>query len=393
MTKQKSKFNNFAVTLMMLLIVVAFVFTGVQSFTNSSNKVAEVDDKIVTPTEFNRALQANLEEISKRNGGKYPSQKQIRELGIQDNIIDQLVSQKILLRFAENLGFGAGKEHVKDTIVNEYAAFKTNNQFDITKYKNLLKLNGIQVKDFEKDVIDQVKINKMNELFAAVQPSQKYLDEQEKFRNSEAVVYAVSFDKEAMTKNLPVAKSEVDKFFEDEAKSKAVINSLYDSYKASTPKDKLKTKEKMRVELAKEHIQKTKREELKSFNEKLQADLKAAFEKGNWNQAEKIAKANDLEFKKKASVSLLNPRLAGVSLKEEEFTKNFSEKNTDTVMVNEGPLAVSIVKITGFNQKKSDENDPMKQFAKLSQSRALTFKAIDYQREKSDIKKYNIQIQ
>lgn len=393
MTKKKGVFNNLAVTVMMLLIVVAFVFTGVQGFTNSGNKVAEIDDKVVTPTEFNRALQANLDEISKRNGGKYPTQKQIRDLGIQDNVIDQLVSQKILLRFAENLGFGAGKEAVKDTIVTQYAAFKTNDQFDITKYKNLLKLNGIQVSDFEKDVIDQVKVNKLNELFAAIQPSQKYLDEQAKIRNSEAIVNAISFDKEKMTANLSVSDSEIKEFLKDEVKAKAVISSLYENYKVSVAKDELKTQEQMRTQLAKEHIQKTKREELKTFNANLQSELKAAFEANNWSKVESLAKKNGLELQKKTAVSLLSPRIAGVAIDEDKFTQNFTKKNTDAVMVNETPLAVSLVKITSFNEKEVQKDDPFAQFAKFSQARSLNFKAIDYQREKSDIKKYNIVLQ
>lgn len=393
MTKKKGIFNNFAVTVMMLLIVVAFVFTGVQGFSNSGNKVAEIDDKVVTPTEFNRALQANLEEISQRNGGKYPTQKQIRDLGIQDNVIDQLVSQKILLRFAENLGFGAGKEAIKDTIVTQYAAFKTNDQFDITKYKNLLKLNGIQVSDFEKDVIDQVKVNKLNELFEAIQPSKKYLDEQAKIRNSEAIVNAISFDKEKMTANLSVSDSEIEEFFKDEVKAKAVISSLYENYKVSVAKDKLKTQEQMRTQLAKEHIQKTKRDELKTFNANLQSELKAAFEANNWSKVESLAKKNGLELQKKTAVSLLSPRIAGVAIDEDKFTQNFTKKNTDAVMVNETPLAVSLVKITSFNEKEVQKDDPFAQFAKFSQARSLNFKAIDYQREKSDIKKYNIVLQ
>lgn len=393
MKKNKSIFNNFAVTVMMLLIVVAFVFTGVQGFTNSSNKVAVVDDKIVTPQEFNRALQANIDEVSQRNGGKYPSQKQIRDLGIQDNVISQLVDQKILLRFAENLGFGAGKEAVKDTIISQYAAFKTNNQFDITKYKNLLKLNGIQVKDFEKDVIDQVKVNKLNELFAAVQPSQKYLDEQTKVRNSEAIVNAISFDKEKMVKNLPVSDTEINAFLKDDVKANAVISTLYESYKISAPKDKLKSKDEMKNTLAKEHIQKTKRDELKTFNNELKQELKTAFENNQWSKIESISKKNGLDLKKKVSVNLLNPSIPGVSIDQENFVTNFTKKNTNAVMENDTPLAISFVKITGFNQKEVQKNDPFAQFAKFSQSRTLSFQAIDYQRGKSDIKKYNIVLQ
>lgn len=377
----------------MCIIIVAFLFTGVQTCTNNSNKVATVDDKIVSPTEFNRALQANLEDISKRNGGKYPTQKQIRDLGIQNNIIDQLVSQKILLRFAENTGFNAGKEDIKNTIINQYAAFKTNNQFDLIKYKNILKLNGIQVKDFERDVIDQIKVNRLNAMFAALYPSDKYLAEQAKMRNSEAIVNAISFDKEQMANKIAVSNTEVEAFLKDEIKANAVIDSLYKSYLESNSDTKPKKKADLKTKLAKEHIQKTKRDELKSLNAKIKTELEANFKSNNWNGVTSLAKKYGLNFKKSQTVSLLNPRIPGVTLNDDEFTKNVAKKNTSDVLINDTALAISLVKIQSFKTKKVQKDDPYAQFAKFSQSRSLSFKAIDYQRQKSDIKKYNIVLQ
>ncbi len=393
MTERKSIFDNIIVRILMCIIIVAFLFTGVQTCTNNSNKVATVDDKIVSPTEFNRALQANLEDISKRNGGKYPTQKQIRDLGIQNNIIDQLVSQKILLRFAENTGFNAGKEDIKNTIINQYAAFKTNNQFDLIKYKNILKLNGIQVKDFERDVIDQIKVNRLNAMFAALYPSDKYLAEQAKMRNSEAIVNAISFDKEQMANKIAVSNTEVEAFLKDEIKANAVIDSLYKSYLESNSDTKPKKKADLKTKLAKEHIQKTKRDELKSLNAKIKTELEANFKSNNWNGVTSLAKKYGLNFKKSQTVSLLNPRIPGVTLNDDEFTKNVAKKNTSDVLINDTALAISLVKIQSFKTKKVQKDDPYAQFAKFSQSRSLSFKAIDYQRQKSDIKKYNIVLQ
>jgi peptidyl-prolyl cis-trans isomerase D len=206
MTNGKSKFNSLAISILMGLIIVAFAFTGVTSLTNTGNKVASVGDKYVEGVEFNRAYQGMVNNMTQRNGGKSLTQKQLKLAGVQQRVAEQLISQKLLLIFAESLHFDAGKLAIKNTILTQYPAFKTNGKFDIIKYKGLLKANGIQVKDFESDVVNQIKMDKLNALFSSMQFSNSYAKDFVEFRNTEAKVMAISFDKEAMTKNIKVAK-------------------------------------------------------------------------------------------------------------------------------------------------------------------------------------------
>ena len=145
-----------------------------------------------------------------------------------------------MLVFAENLKFDAGKLAIKNTIMTQYENFKTAGQFDLKKYKAILKQNGIPIKDFERDMIDQIKMNKMNDLFAAMQFSKSYVEDSLRFKNTTAKVMALSFDKEEMTKNLNVKNDEVQAFLKDESKSKAILNSLFSDYQKQTPKKEQK---------------------------------------------------------------------------------------------------------------------------------------------------------
>jgi hypothetical protein len=382
MTNGKSKFNSLAISILMGLIIVAFAFTGVTSLTNTGNKVASVGDKYVEGVEFNRAYQGMVNNMTQRNGGKSLTQKQLKLAGVQQRVAEQLISQKLLLIFAESLHFDAGKLAIKNTILTQYPAFKTNGKFDIIKYKGLLKANGIQVKDFESDVVNQIKMDKLNALFSSMQFSNSYAKDFVEFRNTEAKVMAISFDKEAMTKNIKVAKADINKFLAEE-KSKAIIDSLYTDYKSKTDKKKLKKIGSMKNDLAKAHLQKTKREDLKAFNTKLQADLEAAFAKNSWKKVSKLSKKYGFTFSKDAKLNRLNPSIPGVALDNDKMAKLFKSQDTKTNVSNATPLSVSIVRAIAFTKKPSTDED-MKQFtaySNYSASQGMSYKALELQKK------------
>jgi hypothetical protein len=386
MTDGKSKFNSLAISILMGLVIVAFAFTGVTSLTNSGNKVAKVGDKYVEGAEFNRAYQSMVNNMTERNGGKSLTQKQLKLAGVQQRVLQQLVSQKLLLNFAESLNFDAGKLAVKNTILTQYPTFKTNGMFDITKYKGLLKANGIQVKDFEADVVDQIKMNKLNALFASLQFSNSYAKDFVEYRNTEAKVMAVSFDKETMTKNVKVAKADIKTFLAGET-SKAIIDSLYNDYKAKTPKKEVKKLAKMKNQLATTHLQKTMREELKTFNAKLQSDLEAAFAKNKWKTVSKLSKKYGFTFSKDKMVNRLNPNLAGVTFDADKMANLFKTQDTNAIVTNASPLSISIVKATKFEKKKTEPKD-MEQFlaySKYSASQGMSYKALEAQKKVSKV--------
>lgn len=388
MTKQRSKFNQLAISVIMSAIVIAFVFTGVQSFTNNPNTLGDVDGTEISVTEYNRALNRMLDYYTQINQGKSLTQKEIRDRGIKEQVFQQLVSQKMMLNFAKSMKFDGGKEAVKNTITTQYPDFMTNKQFDVTKYKRILKLNGISFKKFESDVVEQVKMNKLNTLLEAQSFSDKYTNDLLRFKNSTADVYAASFAKEDMTVYLDVSKDEINKFL-GESKSKAIIDSLYQTYQAKEGK-KAKKLDQVKNDLAKKHLQRTKRSDLKKFNEKLKTDLEAAFKGNNWKKVASLAKKYNLKYEKKTEMTLLNLTLPGMNLEEDKVRNLFGAKNTTDVLVNDSPLSISLLKAVSFKQAqtKEKEKEQFLTFSKNSAGRALNFKVLEYQKKKSKVNQY-----
>lgn len=382
---KNNKLNQFALTLIMGAIIVAFTFTGVQSFTNSANQVASVDGTPITPDEYNRALNRTLDYWTQINKGKSLTQKEIRERGIREQVLNQLISSKVMLNTAKSMGFDGGKENIKHTLMTQYKEFQTNGKFDVTKYKRLLKLNGISFKKFEEGTVDQVKMNKLNDLIASQRVSKAYVKDMLKYRNQKAKIMGISFKKEEMTEFLSINKGEVETFLK-EANAQTIIKSLYDTYKMQNPESK-KTMENIQNELAAKHLKRKKRDELKAFNEKLSADLKTAFEKNDWKTVNKLNKKYKLNLQKNAEINLFTAQVPGVEVKEGELRKLFKNKNTTETIINDTPITVNLVKAISFSQTeaKDKEIDDMYNMSNNMMGRSLNFKILEKKRETAKV--------
>lgn len=384
MTK-KNRFNQFALSLIMGVIIIAFVFTGVQSFTNNPDQLGDVDGTPITVGEYNRSLNRMLEFYAQMNQGKQLSQKEIRQRRVRETVFQQIVSQKMMLNFAKSMRFDAGAGAVKKSIITDYPNFQTGGQFDLNKYKAILKQNRISFKDFEENTIDQIKMKKLNELISTQLPSDTYVAEQLKFKNSVAKIMAITFEKEAMTEFLTVTDKGIEEFLA-QSKSKAIIDSLYQTYKAKEG-EKAKKLEEMKNELAASHIKRTKRAELKKFNETLKADLEDAFKANQWSKVKSIAKKYKLKLEDNSEINLLNPNIPGIKVDEEKLYSLLLDKNSSEVIVNDTPLTVSFVKAKSFEQKKLEEKEKEQflSFAKNSMSRSLNFKILELQKTRSKV--------
>ncbi|MBD66436.1 MAG: hypothetical protein CME62_14590 [Halobacteriovoraceae bacterium] len=381
---KKNAVNQFALSLIMGLIIVAFVFTGVQSFTNSAGEVASVDGTAVEVEEYQRALDRTLQYWTQNNKGKSLTQKEIRERGIREQVLAQLVDQKVMLNYADELGFKGGAGYVKYTLMNQYEEFKTNGKFDVSKYKGLLKANGISFKDFEADMVNQVKLTKLDSLLGSQQVSENFAKDMMKFSRQVATVSAASFRKEEMTKNLSVDNKEIEEFLKQE-NADVILNSLYDTYKQENIK-KAKPLDEVKNELAAKHLKRKKREELKEFNEKLVADLKAAFEANNLKKIESLSKKYGFDFRKESKVNLMAPNVPEVELEEDKIRKLFTTKNTQDVLMNETPIQVSFVRAQSFSMTPAKDEDIKSntQMSNMMLARSLNYKIL--QAKKKDAK-------
>jgi peptidyl-prolyl cis-trans isomerase D len=82
------------------------------------------------------------------NGGNPLTNQQIQQFRIQESALQNLVQKKLALSLGDKLGTEPSIEEIKNEI-KELPYFKTNGQFDVEKYKLLLRQNSLTPNDFE----------------------------------------------------------------------------------------------------------------------------------------------------------------------------------------------------------------------------------------------------
>lgn len=387
MNKFSTKISSFIISLFMGGIIIAFVFTGFENFNSGGNQVASVDGTPITAGEYNRAFQQQLDNYS-RYTKKSLTNKQIRDLGLKERTLDSLVQQKMMLNFASDMKFGAGKMAVKAEI-KDIPAFQTNKQFDVTKYKQLLKMNNLSPAKFEEDIVAQVKSKKMATVLTNIQDSKAYIKNTMRLRNLKMKAIVATFEKESMTKNLTVSSAKLNEFMKDK-KNETLLKSLYSNYEnqeKAKKTEKIKTFAQMKSSLSRQHLQKTMRKELTEFNDKLKADLEKLVKTGNTTKLAQLEKKYGVIFKKDHEMTPFNFRFRNVEFKDTDVFPLFKAKDTKQTVATETPTTVAFFKAVSFTNDKAKDEDLKKEidFAKQRNAGMTNQAIMQYKRETSKV--------
>ncbi len=367
MKNLSNKFSYIAISVIMGAIIISFVLTGFQGFGNNPNEVASVGGTTISASEYNQMLNMQLSRYSEMMGGKSLTNQQIKQMKIRESVLQGLIQQKHMLNFASKLGFGASQKHIKEDIKNS-KFFQTGDKFDVNRYKGLLQANNISPADYEEDVAKQIKSEKLQELITSIQDSRTLSKDLIQLQKAEVKVAVLTFNKESMTEFLPLSKKEVQNFIND-TKNETLLKSLHETYaaqikaanaqaqaqKSKAKPQKIKNFTSMKYELAKQHLQRTKREELKKFNTKLTQQLEEAFKAGNYSSIKNLAQKYNLNFESHYQMQIINPSFQGTKFNEEEFYSVLKNKNTQKVLKTDNPTMVGFMKLKTFEQNEVSE--------------------------------------
>lgn len=224
--------SNFFVTFLIGLIVVSFMFTGYESMKGAPNAVAKVGSFPITAREYQMEYNRQINFFKNAIfGGKDLSSKDIERFGIKDTALKNLVQAKLQLVFANKAEVVASPAQVKETI-KRFDFFQTNGQFDVNKYKQLLRANGLSPKDFEADITNQVYADNAQNLFSKFPVSDRYIDEIGRFKAMRYNAYVAEISEGNLRKFIDVSKKEVTDYLSNEA-NLARTENIFKERKAS----------------------------------------------------------------------------------------------------------------------------------------------------------------
>lgn len=208
-------------TILIGLIILAFMFTGYQTMQGGSpTSVGTVAGMAIKPEEYQQEYNRQLEFYKQIMGGEI-SAKQIESLKIKESVIRNIVQRKLMSKLAKDLGTFPADEEVKNEI-KTLPYFQTNNQFDVKRYKDLLAANRLTPVEFEADVIEQLRMKQMQTLTQHFPLSKGYLNDMQKFRDNRLNAEVVQVSKNSLRQFVEVSKEELAKFLSVETNLKRV---------------------------------------------------------------------------------------------------------------------------------------------------------------------------
>lgn len=217
-----SKVSYFILTFIFLIITASFLFSGFDNFSmGTGQNVATVDGTPITIKEYQTALTRQVEFFNQMMGGSGMTQKQLQEMGIKQSVLNGLVQQKLILNAADQMGFVVSLDEIKNEI-KSMPYFKTNNQFDVNLYRNMLQGNGYIPAQFEELVGNDLKQKKIDTLFDSMILSDNFIQDISKFKNNQVVVQGVKISRQSLSPLVSVSEQEIKDYLAKPENQKAL---------------------------------------------------------------------------------------------------------------------------------------------------------------------------
>ncbi|MCC6161995.1 MAG: peptidyl-prolyl cis-trans isomerase [Acidobacteria bacterium] len=207
------------------LVVLTFVFFYVPDFLSpptgtgsTADAVATVQGRPITAGDFSRAYNAQLAQFRNAYGGNM-SPAMLRQLGMDQQVLRQMIDQQAVIAEATRLGITANDVEVRDRIMS-IAAFQENGQFiGEQRYRQLLRLQRppLTPAQFEDEIRNTVILDKMRATLTEwITVSDAEADAEYRRRNEKVSLELVSFPTVSYTDQVQVSDADLASWYEQQ---------------------------------------------------------------------------------------------------------------------------------------------------------------------------------
>ena len=205
------------------LVCVAFVLFYIPDFLRGSgadaasgDTVAKVEGREITSGDFRRTYQAQLQAYRSAYGGNMSDQL-LKQLGIEQQILQQMVDERAALAEADRLGIKVSDEEVRQRIFS-MPAFQENGGFiGEARYQQLLRVQRppMVASEFEDNVRRGLSVEKLRgSLTDWLSVNDKDLEKEYRRRNDKVKLAVVSFTADSFRTQVSATDAEVTSYFD-----------------------------------------------------------------------------------------------------------------------------------------------------------------------------------
>ena len=205
------------------LVCVAFVLFYIPDFLRGNgadaaagDTVAKVEGREISSADFRRTYQAQLQAYRSAYGGNMSDQL-LKQLGIEQQILQQMVDERAALAEAERLGIKVSDEEVRQRIFG-MPAFQENGGFiGEARYQQLLRMQRppLVASEFEDNIRHGLAVEKLRgSLTDWLSVNDKELEQEYRRRNDKVKLAVVSFTADSFRAQVTAGDAEVASHFE-----------------------------------------------------------------------------------------------------------------------------------------------------------------------------------
>jgi parvulin-like peptidyl-prolyl isomerase len=151
--------TGWMIKIMFSLIIIVFVFWGVGSYRDREKVVAQVGPVKVMVSEYSDAYKRLYNRYRTLYADRF-DETVLNGLKLKEKAIDQIVEKHLLLQKAKELHIGASDREFSE-YVQSITAFMRNGHFDQKTYEQILKREGMDPKQFEKNEREAMIVAKL----------------------------------------------------------------------------------------------------------------------------------------------------------------------------------------------------------------------------------------
>jgi peptidyl-prolyl cis-trans isomerase D len=210
----------------LFIVVISFVLLYIPSFMGDPSApgaaagnavVAEVEGREITAQQFRRLYQQQMQGYRQSYGANV-DEKLLKQLGIDQRIVQQMIQEEASLAEASRLGIKASDAEVRERILS-LPAFQENGQFiGDQRYRQLLRMQSPPMRpdEFEDQIRRSIVVEKLQAALTGwMTVADKDVADEFKKRNERVKVQVANFPADKFREGLVATDAEVAKHFED----------------------------------------------------------------------------------------------------------------------------------------------------------------------------------
>ncbi|HZT75782.1 MAG TPA: peptidylprolyl isomerase [Vicinamibacterales bacterium] len=205
------------------LVCLAFIIFYIPDFLRGSgadaasgDTIAMVDGQEISTGEFRRTYQAQLQAYRSAYGANM-SEQLLKQLGIEQQILQQMVDERAAIAEADRLNVTASDQEVRQAILT-MPAFQENGVFiGDQRYQQLLRMQRppMTASEFEDSVRRQLTVQKLrSSLTDWMSVNDKELEQEYRRRNDKVKLAVVSFTADSFRNQVQVSDADVASYFD-----------------------------------------------------------------------------------------------------------------------------------------------------------------------------------